>query len=93
MGVNIGLNAATTAGLLIIALLIAFVGVLLIAAVNKTDQIPRNNTNTDLNSTSDQLRTSYILAFISAGIILLLGILFEISFINFTFISFILSIY
>ena len=74
MGLNIGLNALTTGILSITTIFLVIMGILLVNASDKIDEIPEFNQSSTLQEAKDRLTTAYILIFIAAGVSLLLGI-------------------
>lgn len=76
MGFNIGLSAVTASSLFITCILLVIMGVLLTAAADKMTQIPEFGQFARLQNNYNQLKTAYILVFVAAGIVLLLGIIY-----------------
>jgi hypothetical protein len=73
MGLNIGANALTSGGLYVTTILLVIMGILLISASNKVKGIDDFEDSDKLKKLHDNLRTAYILTFIAAGILFLVG--------------------
>lgn len=74
MGLNVGANALASGGLGISTILLVVMGVLLVSASNKVREIPEYESSSALKKADNDLKTAYWLAFIGAGVNLLLGI-------------------
>jgi len=73
MGLNLGVSAMTSGGLILTTLFLAIMGILLVTASNKVKESP-NSEDEDLKKIDNNLVTSYILIWIAAGVTLLLAI-------------------
>lgn len=76
MGFNAGLSSITSGGLIITALFLVFMGIVITGARNKVRQNAQYNQRQSLQSAECRLTTAYILAFIAAGIIFLLAVIY-----------------
>ncbi len=74
MGLGIGANALTSGITFLGTILLVIMGILLVSSSNKVEQLPEFNRSTDLQKLRDNIRTAYILTFISAGIVFLISI-------------------
>jgi hypothetical protein len=72
MGLNIGFNALTSGGLLLVTILLVLTGILFLSAANKLASIPGYNSSSKLQNGYKKLQTAYILTFVAAGVALLL---------------------
>ena len=76
MGLNIGLNAITSGGLFIVAILLVLVGILLVSAASKVRELPEFDGSDELENGYNKIKTAYILIFVAAGVALILGIVY-----------------
>ncbi len=77
MGLNIGVNAITSGGLFIVAIFLLIMAILILSAEKKIKEIPEFSQSKSLQDGRNKLQTSYILAFIAAGIALVLSIVYS----------------
>lgn len=76
MGFNVSLGAITASSLLITAIFLVIMGILLTSAADKMTHIPEYQQSSRLQYNHGELKTAYILVFITAGIIALLAVLY-----------------
>lgn len=74
MGLNVGLNALTSGGLVLATVLLVVAGILLVSAASKVRDIPEFEESSGLKKAENDLKTAYILMFIAAGVTLLLAV-------------------
>ena len=74
MGLNVGVNALTSGGLILAVVLLVVTGILLVSASRKVTDIDGFDSSSKLQKTYNNLRTAYGLIFIAAVITLILAI-------------------
>ena len=74
MGLGTGANAFTSGGLLMGTILLVIMGIFLISASNKIQEVPGFSRSDRLNKVNENIKTAYFLVFVSAFIFFLIGI-------------------
>lgn len=74
MGLNVGVNALTSSGLILATVLLVVTGILLVSASSKVTKMDDFDSSTNLEKAYNNLRTAYGLIFIAAAITLILAV-------------------
>lgn len=74
MGLGTGANAFTSGGLLMGTLMLIIMGIFLISASNKIQELPGFSKSKELNAVNENIKTAYFLVFVSAFIYFLISI-------------------